>query len=55
MSLGTLCLAVYLILQGLVLLGIMSISNVILGLLALIAGIAMLVTAWHPITLFERR
>jgi hypothetical protein len=54
MSLGSLCLAIYLILQGLVLLGILSVSNVLLGILALIAGIALLVEAYHPLTVFRR-
>ena len=45
MSLGTLCLALFLIVWGLITLTGVSFqySNVVLGLLALIAGVAMLV------------
>lgn len=54
MSLSTLTLGLYLILTGLVLLGAIAVSNQIMGLLALIAGILFFVDAVRPIVLFKR-
>lgn len=49
MSVGAICLGLYLILIGLAYLGVFSASNTVLGILALIAGIVILVDAYHPI------
>lgn len=55
MTLSMLLLALYLILTGLGLLGIVSISSTVLGLIALVAGILFLVEAVHPITIYKRQ
>lgn len=51
MRLSTVLLGIYLILVGLNLLGVLSISNVVLGIIALIAGILLLVESIHPIVI----
>lgn len=50
MSLTNLLLAAYFILVGLSLLGILAVSNTVLGIIALIVGIIILVDGFHPIT-----
>jgi hypothetical protein len=55
LSLSTLLLAIFLILTGLNLLEVTTISNTVLGVVALIAGIAFLVEGYHPVTLLRRR
>jgi hypothetical protein len=55
MSLGTLCLSIYLILIGCIQLFGLDVSATLLGLLALIAGILILVDAWHPLAWPGRR
>jgi hypothetical protein len=55
MSLSTLFLAAFLILTGLSLLAIVAISNTVLGIVALIAGILFLIEGYHPITVFHRQ
>ena len=54
MSLSSLLLAAFLILTGLSLLGIVAVSNTVLGVLALVAGILFLVEGYHPITVWHR-
>lgn len=54
MSIGTLCLGLYLILLGLSYLTILTVNNTVLGVLALIAGIAVLIDSYRPITLWRR-
>jgi hypothetical protein len=49
MSLSTLLLGLYFILVGLSLLSIVAVSNTVLGVIALIVGILILVSAVHPI------
>lgn len=51
MSLSTLLLGLYFILVGLSLLSIVAVSNTVLGVIALIVGILILVSAVHPINL----
>lgn len=46
---GTICLGLYLLLIGLAYLGVFAASNTVLGILALIAGIIILVDAYHPL------
>lgn len=55
MSLSTLLLAVFLILYGLSALAIISISGKLLGIIALIDGIAFLVETYHPIPIYKRQ
>lgn len=54
MSLSSLLLSIFLILLGLQYLGIYGAPAILLGLLALIAGIAIIIEGYHPITLFKR-
>jgi uncharacterized membrane protein HdeD (DUF308 family) len=51
MALSTLFLAAFLILFGINALGWVAISATLLGAVALIAGILILVEAYHPITI----
>lgn len=55
MSLGNLCLGLYLLLLGCIQLFGFSVSATLLGVLALIAGIVILIDAFHPIDLPLRR
>lgn len=55
MSLSALLLAIFLILYGLNALAIFAISSKLLGVIALIDGIAFLVESYHPVTLFNRK
>lgn len=56
MSAGTLLLAIFLILYGLSTLGVLAVSGFILGLVALLAGILLLVEGlYHPLTIYNRR
>lgn len=55
MSLSTLLLAVFLILFGLNDLAILAVSAKVLGILALVDGIAFLVEGYHPIPLYKRQ
>lgn len=55
MSLSTLLMGLFFVLYGLSLLGIISVSSTILGIIALVVGILILVSSFHPITVFERR
>jgi hypothetical protein len=54
MNLGSLCLGLYLLLLGLNYLAILTVNNTLLGVLALIAGAAILLDSWHPITVWRR-
>lgn len=54
MSLSTLFLAAFLILFGINALGWVVISATFLGVVALIAGILILIEAAHPITIYRR-
>lgn len=54
MSLGTLCLGLYLLLIGLVQVFSVNISATLLGILALIAGILILLDSVHPVTIWRR-
>jgi hypothetical protein len=54
MSLSTLLLAAYFILVGLSLLGILAVSNTVLGIIALVVGIIILVDGLHPVTIWHR-
>lgn len=54
MSLGTLCLGLYLLLIGLVQVFSVSISATLLGVLALIAGALILIDSVHPISIGRR-
>lgn len=49
MSIGTICLGVYLLLIGLIQLFGLEVSGTVMGLLALIAGILILVDSVHPL------
>lgn len=49
MSVANLCLAIYLILVGLIQLFGLAVSGTVMGLLALIAGILILVDSAHPL------
>lgn len=55
MSLSALFLALFLILFAISTFGWVAISGTILGIVALIAGILILVEAAHPITLWHRQ
>lgn len=55
MSLGTLCLGLYLLFVGAAQLGWFSVSGTLLGILALVAGIIILIDSVHPVTLPVRR
>lgn len=54
MSLSSLLLAVWFILYGLNALNLVAVSTIVLGLVALILGVALLIESWHPVTLFKR-
>lgn len=54
MSLSTLLLAIFLILLGLSWLAILAVSAKLLGIIALVDGIAWLVESYRPIVLFDR-
>lgn len=51
MSLSTLLIGAYFVLVGLSLLGLVAVSNFVLGLIALILGILILLSAFHPVTI----
>lgn len=55
MSLSTLLMGLFFVLYGLSLLGVIAVSATVLGFIALIVGILILVSSFHPITVFERR
>jgi hypothetical protein len=55
MSLGQLCLGLYLLFVGAAQLGWFSVSNTLLGVLALVAGVVILLDSWHPIAWPGRR
>lgn len=50
MSIGTLALGLYLLFVGAATLGWFTVSSTVLGVLALVAGIIILIDAVHPIT-----
>jgi uncharacterized membrane protein HdeD (DUF308 family) len=54
MSLTTLALAVFLILYGISALGWVAVSATVIGVVALVAGILILVDGYHPVTVFRR-
>lgn len=54
MSLSTLFLAAFLILFGISALGWVAVSATVLGIVALIAGVLILVEAYHPVTIWHR-
>jgi hypothetical protein len=54
MRLGDLCLGLYLLLLGLSYLSILTVSNTILGILALVAGAAILLDSYRPINVWRR-
>lgn len=54
MSLTTLALAVFLILFGINALGWVAVSATALGIVALVAGVLILVDGYHPVTVFRR-
>lgn len=54
MSLGNLCLGLYLVLIGCVQLFGLNVSATLLGVLALIAGIIILIDSYHPLTVGRR-
>lgn len=54
MTLSTLLLAIFLILYGLSLLAIIAVSSKLLGIIALVDGIAFLVESYRPITIYKR-
>lgn len=54
MNITHLIIATFFILFGLSLLGIVAVSNVILGIFALIAGIAMVVSGFGVNTVYKR-
>lgn len=54
MGLSTLFLAAFLILTGISLLGWVAVSATVLGVVALVAGILILVESYHPITVYHR-
>lgn len=54
MSLGTILLAIWLILLGITFLTWVNISYQFLGGFAAVVGIILLVEGYHPITLFKR-
>jgi hypothetical protein len=55
MSIGTLALGLYLLFVGAAQLGWFSVSNTLLGVLALVAGIIILLDAVHPVAWPGRR
>lgn len=54
MSLTTLALAVFLILFGINSLGWVAVSATVLGIVALVAGILILIDGYHPVTILRR-
>lgn len=54
MSLGQLALGFYLVFVGAAQLGWFSVTGTILGVLAIIAGLAILIDSYHPVTVFRR-
>lgn len=54
MGLSTLFLALFLILFGISALGWVAVSGTVLGIVALIAGVLILVEAYHPVTVYRR-
>lgn len=54
MSLSTFLLALFFLLLAFTQLGILGVTNVVMGFLALIIAIVLVVEAWHPIH-FGRR
>lgn len=54
MSLGSLLLAVFLILLGITWLGWISISQTFLGVFALVTGIVLLLESYRPVTVWHR-
>lgn len=55
MSLAWLLTGIFFILYGIAALGLIAIPAVILGLVALVAGIAWLIEGYRPITLWRRQ
>lgn len=55
MTLTTLALAVFLILFGINTLGWVAVSATVLGIVALVAGILILVDSYHPVVFPVRR
>lgn len=55
MSIGTLALGLYLLFVGAAQLGWFTVSNVLLGVLAVVAGLLILVDAVHPIAIGRPR
>lgn len=47
---GTICLGLYLLFVGAAELNLFNVSNTILGILAILAGLVLLVDSYHPIT-----
>ena len=54
MSLTTIALAAFLILFAISTLGWVAVSSTVLGVVALVAGILILVDAYHPVTVLRR-
>lgn len=54
MSLSTIFLAAFLILYAVSVLGWIAVSATVLGVVALIAGILILVESYHPLTIYKR-
>lgn len=55
MSLSNLLMGLFFVLYGLQQLGIIAVSATVMGVIALIVGILILISAFHPITVFDRR
>ena len=51
MNLGNLALGLYLIFVGAAQLGLFSVSNTVLGVLALLAGVVILFNSYHPVVI----
>jgi hypothetical protein len=49
-SIETICLGLYLLFVGAANLGLFSVSNTVLGVLAIIAGLVLLIDSYHSIT-----
>jgi hypothetical protein len=54
MGIGTLALGLYLLFLGDAQLGFFNVSNTVLGILALVAGVVLLIGEYHPITVGRR-
>lgn len=54
MSLTTLALAAFLLLFAVSILGWVVVSTTVLGVVALIAGILILIDSYHPVTVWRR-